>query len=223
MNITNYILQKSNLKTDQEPTDFRYKMFNTGGVECEVGEFLYSLVRMIKPVSILETGTHFGISSTYMALGMKHNETENGVVVTIDPIYWSEAKTLHEKMEVLMYIKQVEMHAENYNTSDEYDLIFLDSEPILRFNEFDKFFKNLKPGGIIIIHDLHPHFCYNNVNTDHPEFKHWPYGDFTQKLGPYIKNLDVQVISFNTPRGMTMFQKKSLNMSYVSYLNNTLL
>ena len=46
-------------------------MFNTGGIECEVGELLYGLVRALKPKHILETGTYHGLSSTYMALGLK--------------------------------------------------------------------------------------------------------------------------------------------------------
>lgn len=220
MNITDYIKNKANLIIENEPSNFHYKMFNTGGVECEVGEFLYGLVKMLKPEKILETGTHFGISSTYIGLALKDNNF--GKIITIDPIYYKEAKELHKKMELDGIVSQIELHAEKYETDEIFDFIFLDSEPILRFSEFDKFYKNLKPGGIVIIHDLHKHLSFNSFNRDQPNFKHWPYGDFREKLGKYIYDLDVQTLSFNTPRGITIFQKKDDNMSYIKYLNDEL-
>lgn len=220
MIITEYIKNKGNLNIENEPSNFLYKMFNTGGVECEVGEFLYGLVRILKPEKVLETGTHFGVSSTYMALALKHNNL--GKITTIDPIYYKEAKELHKNMELTDLILQVELHAEKYETDDMFDFILLDSEPILRFSEFDKFYKNLKPGGIVIIHDLHKHLSFNSFNTDQPHFKHWPYGDFREKLGKYISDLDVQTFSLSTPRGITLFQKKDDSMSYIKYLNNEL-
>lgn len=220
MNITEYIKNNGNLTIENEPSNHLYKMFNTGGIECEVGEFLYGLVRMIKPENVLETGTHFGISSTYIALALKHNNI--GKIITIDPIYYKEAKYLHSKIELNDFIVQIELRAEKYETKEMFDFILLDSEPILRFDEFDKFYKNLKSGGVIIIHDLHKHLSFNSFNIDQPDFKHWPYGDFREKLGKYIYNFDVQTFSFNTPRGITLFQKKDNSMSYVKYLHNEL-
>ena len=221
MIITEYITKKSGLNIQNELSNDQYKMFNTGGVECEVGEFLYALVRLIKPKKVLETGTHFGISSTYIALALSHNDNDSNLV-TIDPIYYDEAKKIHDKMELKKYITQIELHAEKFKTDEQFDLILLDSEPILRFQEFDTFFKNLSPGGIIIIHDLHPHLSYNSFNPDHPNYKHWPYGDFREKLGKYILNNEVQTFSFSTPRGITIFQKNNESMSYIKFLKNVL-
>ena len=59
-------------------------MFNSGGVEVEVAELLYSLVRSIKPNRIVETGTHLGISSLYMALAARENN--KGKVITYEII-----------------------------------------------------------------------------------------------------------------------------------------
>ena len=50
-----------------------YSAFNSGGVENEVGEFLYSLIRMIKPDNVLETGTHLGVGASYMGFALKDN------------------------------------------------------------------------------------------------------------------------------------------------------
>ena len=69
MTITDYILARTNkIKTENEITNAEFEMFNTGGVEVEVAELLYSLVSVWKPNFILETGTHLGISSAYMGL-----------------------------------------------------------------------------------------------------------------------------------------------------------
>lgn len=58
-------------------------------IEGETGLFLYGLVRRYKPANILETGTHWGYSSAWLALAMKDNwETypnqHPGAVVTLD-------------------------------------------------------------------------------------------------------------------------------------------
>jgi predicted O-methyltransferase YrrM len=218
--ITDYIINKTSLPLLSEPTNSNYHMFNTGGVECEVGEFLYSFVRMIKPTNILETGTHFGISSTYMALALKANQ--KGSITTLDPQYYPEARSIHVIMELGGHLKQVEIHAENYKTDETYDIVFLDTEPKLRFSEFDQFFRNVRPGGFIFIHDLHANLAYGNYNPDHPTFLHWPYGDFREKMGDYIKNHDFQTISFPTPRGLSMFQKRSSEMSYIKHIKSEL-
>lgn len=218
--ITEFIKSKTSLPIFNEPTNNNYSMFNTGGIECEIGEFLYGLVKMLKPKKILETGTHFGISSTYMGLALKDNNF--GKIITIDPIYYKEAKELHKKMELNDFILQIELHAEKYETEEIFDFIFLDSEPILRFSEFDKFYKNLKPGGIIMIHDLHPNFSYNIKQNKNLPYPHWPYGDFRIKLGRFIKEQKVQILSFNTPRGLTVFQKNKDDMNYIKYIKNDL-
>ena len=51
----------------------KYSAFNDAGVECEVGEFLYSFMRLIKPNFVLETGTHQGVSSSYIGFALKNN------------------------------------------------------------------------------------------------------------------------------------------------------
>src|SRR3990167_4430480 len=51
-----------------------YSAFNDAGVECETGEFLYSMVRILKPDRVLETGTHWGIGMSYLGMGLKDNK-----------------------------------------------------------------------------------------------------------------------------------------------------
>ena len=65
--ITEYMKERDlSLIEIPEPTNAEYTCFNYGGVETEVGEFLYGLVRMLKPRNVFETGTHHGVSSSYI-------------------------------------------------------------------------------------------------------------------------------------------------------------
>lgn len=79
MYTTAKILSKTNkLKVVPEitPGDHGFSMFNSGGTEVEVSEFLYSLVRMLKPNYVLETGTHLGVSACYIGQALEDNKKE---------------------------------------------------------------------------------------------------------------------------------------------------
>jgi len=215
--ITQFIVEKTGWCMSPEPTDENYCMFNTGGVECEVGEFLYSLVKLIKPNEVLETGTHHGVSSAYIGLALKSNN--KGHITTLDFVYHEQAKYIHNKLEILPYVTQLQIDVNDFKTDKKYQLVLIDTEPILRFDEFVKFYSNVDDGGLIIIHDLHPNLSYNpNQNFTLP-YDHWPYGDFRPKLGKFIKEHKTQILSFNTPRGLTIFQKNKSDMNYIKYLN----
>ena len=56
MRINLDILTVDEGKWDKRSTD--YQAYNSGGVEVEVGELLYSFVRVLKPKRVFETGTH---------------------------------------------------------------------------------------------------------------------------------------------------------------------
>lgn len=216
--ITKHIADKTKWPLSNEQTNKNYFMFNTGGVECQVGEFLYALTKMLQPNEVLETGTHYGVSSTYIALALKENKKGN--ITTIDCVYYDQAKYIHNKTEVVSYITQLQMDATTFIPNKKYQIVLLDTEPILRFDEFVKFYDYVDDGGIIIIHDLHPNLSFNANQDKSLPYEHWPYGDFRIKLGSFIKEHKVQIISFNTPRGLTIFQKNKSDMSYIKYLNN---
>jgi predicted O-methyltransferase YrrM len=178
-----------------------YNNFDLSGVECEVGEFLYSLTRMIKPSRILETGTSTGISTAYFGLGLLHNNF--GTINTIDPGECKEANQLIDDLNINHLVTFTKIHAENYSTEEVFDIAFLDSEPKLRFNEFIKFYDNVVPGGIILIHDL---------NRNMGSVENW--GNYETTLGGFIKDEKIQIFSFWTPRGLVMFQKPHPENNY---------
>ena len=184
MHITNYILDKTDRLTVQtEVTGDEYLMFNTGGVEVEVAEFLYSWVRLLKPNFILETGTHLGISSLYMALGLKENN--KGILETYEviPELLAKAQLLWQDLGMTSLIHNRLQPSLSAPGSTAIDLLFLDSEPQFRFDEFLYFWDRVVPGGFILIHDLH--YTLGKSGLTHEGMDDWPYGPWEEKLGSF--------------------------------------
>jgi len=217
MYTTAKILSKTNkFKVSPEVTcgDHGFSMFNDAGTEVEVSEFLYSLVRMLKPNYVLETGTHLGVSTSYIAQALKDNNKGSMITFEIIPEHYNNSKRMFSEMGLSNRIESCLCESLKYDIGDKViDFLFLDSEPQLRFDEFIKYWDNVKPGGFIAIHDLHPSMGHHG-QTYHGVYD-WPYGDFREKLGPFLENGDVQVMHFPTPRGLTLFQK--IDPSFESY------
>lgn len=208
--ITQYILLKTNRLIPQPeitPHPLGFQMFNTGGVEVEVAEWLYSMVRMCKPDRILETGTHLGVSSLYMAMALKENQKGKIITFEIIPEHYHTAPLLWRDLEVENYIENKLQSSLKYQPTagEKYQILFLDSEPQHRFDELLRYWSFLDPGGFIIIHDLSEQMGHHGQIINE-EFD-WPYGDYRKKLSILIRNHEVQTMHFPTPRGLTIMQK----------------
>ena|GEM_PF-6341551 len=221
INITDYLLQRTNSLDKQPeitPNCQHYSMFNTGGVEVEVGEFLYSFVKMIKPARILETGTHHGISSLYMAQALKENKKGHLTTLEIFDENIERSRRLWKEAGVSDVVTCVKEDSLKYGSKGPWDVLFLDSEPHLRFDEVVRYYPHLSAGGFIFIHDLHPNLSLSGVVIDGME--HWPYGDFRPKFGELLKDYSLQTFSFRTPRGFTVFQKADQDFAHTRYLRD---
>jgi len=221
MNITDYLVSKTTLLVPQPevtPTPPGYQMYNSGGVEIEVAEFLYSFVKMVKPTQILETGTHLGVSTAYMAQALLENK--KGVINTCEVISSLQQQAI-QLWNQLGLMKQIHAFLKpslslEVNQAVMFDMLFLDSEPQLRFDELLKFWNYVPAGGFIITHDLHPSMGHHG-ETYHGTYD-WPYGDFRPKLGYLFKDKQVQYMHFATPRGLTVMQKTDPSWEIVKYL-----
>jgi len=206
--ITDFIIERTGLKKKPEPNDWTgkdYSMFNTGGVEIDVGEFLYGLVRMMKPDHILETGTGTGISAAYMALALKENARGTLSTIEVDEGHVKEAKALFTTLGIGSFVTVYFQKIEDFNppASFQFDILFLDSEPHLRFAELLKFWKNLKPGGIVVIHDLPPHFGLEGT--------FYPFGEVPEQINKLIRTGELQSLHFQPTRGLYVGQKRGSN------------
>lgn len=209
--ITKYFLERCNELLKQVP-EYRdeglgYTAFNDGSTECEVGEFLYGMVKILKPRMILETGTYKGVSSSYMAQGLKDNNTGFIDTFEIEQQHLDTSKQLWTVLDLLPWIKPHLQPAQDFQPTCNYELMFLDSEPNIRWGELVKFFPNLREGGYVFIHDVPLSLCQENVNPDHPEIKSWPFGDLPSEIKQWVKNGELRPIHLPNPRGMLGFYK----------------
>jgi len=209
MSITQEILAKTNrliVQPEITPGCDNFSMFNDAGTEVEVSEWLYAMVKMIKPDLVLETGTHVGVSSTYIAKALQDNNRGRLITFEIIDEHYASAPLLFADVGVTHLIDHHKLDAQKFDpTGLSFDILFLDSEPNLRFDEFLKFWPFLRDGGFIIIHDLNESIGHSD--NVHNGMYDWPYGDFRDKIGSFILSHQVQTIAFPTPRGLTMFQK----------------
>jgi len=183
-----------------------FHSFNDAGVEIEVGEFLYALVRILKPANVLETGTHHGIGASYMGQALKDNgEGHLDTIEFLPEIYSRAIKRITD----LKLLREVSVHltdARAFVPVNKYQLILLDTEPQTRFEELLRFFPCLEPGGFVFIHDLHRHM-HQIENKDHGFA--WPFGPIPEEMKYLIKRGHLVPFHFPTPRGLTGFYKPS--------------
>lgn len=212
MNITNDLVQRSNGLLNIKPeindwTGKNFQMFNTGSVEVEVAEFLYAIVRLLKPQNILDTGTHFGVSALYMGQACQDNEFGEVLTMEVNSHYAQEAKKLWEACGVKK-IRQYNGESLKWKGEEKFDFMLLDTEPQIRFAELIKFYPHLNPGSFVFIHDLHRHMS-QEPNEEHG-FGH-PFGKLPKEIVDWVKDHELWPFHFPTPRGLTGFYRPQEN------------
>ncbi len=192
-----------------------FSAFNSGGIEAEVGEFLYGLIRLLKPNHVLETGTHLFVGAAYMGMALKDNGQGHLDTIEFLPEIHSRARIRRDDMELQNYVtchfgdaaKFAPIQPASASTIvPVYKLILLDTEPQTRFAELIKFYPYLEEGGFIFIHDLHRHM-HQIENKDHGFA--WPYGKIPEEMAGLVKAGLLRPFHFSTPRGLTGFYKPS--------------
>lgn len=191
----------------------KFLSFNDAGVECETGEFLYSMIRLLKPSRVLETGTHVGVGAAYMGLALQDNN--KGYLDTYEflPPNYEAAKARMERMGLLASLPNgtVKTYLADVRTilpATTYELILLDTEPQTRFDELVRFAPLLADGGFVFIHDLNGHMAQvENFNPDHPDEPLWPWGPLPEQIKQWVRDDVLRPFHFATPRGLTGFYK----------------
>lgn len=126
-------------------------------VELEVGELLASLVRAIKPQTVIETGTHKGFSTLMIASALKRNGRGHLYTVDLTDHGVMEECKRFELVDQVTYIKAEssiairDLAAKVQNI----DFLWLDAdhakESVLR--EVNSALPALKPGSFLAFHD----------------------------------------------------------------------
>ena len=103
--------------------------WNAASIEMEVENLLTSLVCMLKPERILETGTNVGYATCKMAMGLDFNRKSS--IITMDPLRLDHLWLNTELAKYISYYEKPstdEDLCENVLCKQSYDFIFLDSE-----------------------------------------------------------------------------------------------
>lgn len=181
-----------------------FSSYNDAGLEVETGEFLYAILRLLKPDHVLETGTHVGVGAAYMGKALKDNN--KGMLDTLEFL-----PELHKRAEARMIelglhncVNTILIDAAKFEPKYKYGFILLDTEPQTRFAEYIKYYDSLEDGGYLFIHDLHRHM-HQIENAEHGFA--WPYGVVPEFMKQTVASGKMLPMHFPTPRGLTGFYK----------------
>ncbi len=135
----------------------RWKMYDSMTAEVEVLEFLRTLVTTLKPNLIVETGTFMGISTLWLAEGLKQNGFGKIVTCEYDPVVFEKAKERIAKSGLVEWIDARNASSLEVKVEGQIDMLFSDSEPTLREQEIRRFLPQMNPTGVILVHDASSH------------------------------------------------------------------
>ena len=149
--------QEYHRATPECPQPERWSMFDSMTAEVEVLEFLRTLVTTIKPELVVETGTFSGISTLWIAEGLKANGRGKVVSCEFDPKVYQNARERIDKSELAQWIELRNESSLKMKVDGRIDLFFSDSDMPVREQEVRRFLPQISPNGLIVMHDASSH------------------------------------------------------------------
>lgn len=143
--------------TPECPEPERWSMYDSMSAEVEVLEFLRCLVTTTKPKLIVETGTFMGISTLWLAEGVKQNGFGQIVTSEFDPKVFAAAKQRIESSELAEWIEMRNESSLETKIDGTIELLFSDSDMPVREQEVRRFLPQMNPYGLIVMHDASSH------------------------------------------------------------------
>jgi predicted O-methyltransferase YrrM len=146
----------------------------TGGVNPGDRRAIYYLISAIKPISVLEIGTHIGASTLHIASALRKSSDKNVNITTVDIADvnsriekpWLKHGTTHSPIEMIdklgygSFVNFITDTSLNYaaNCEHTFDFIFLDGDHSATtvYQEIPVALNLLNPNGIILLHDYFP-------------------------------------------------------------------
>lgn len=151
------LLPEYHRPTPECPHPERWHMYNSMTAEAEVLEFLYTLVTTIKPNLVVETGSFLGVSTLWIAKALKANGFGRILSCEYDPLVFAKAK---EKIAASGLADWIELRNESsleMQIDGVIDLFFSDSDMPIREAEVKRFLTQIRPTGLILMHDASSH------------------------------------------------------------------
>ncbi len=151
------LLPEYHRPTPECPHPDRWRMFDSMTAEAEVLEFLRTLVTTIKPALVVETGSFLGVSTLWIAEGLKANGFGKIVSCEFDPIVFGEAQKKIAASGLGEWIALRNESSLEMRVEGTIDLFFSDSDMPIRVEEVKRFLPQISPHGVILIHDASSH------------------------------------------------------------------
>jgi predicted O-methyltransferase YrrM len=135
----------------------RWSMYDSMTAEVEVLEFLATLVTTVKPELIVETGAFLGVSAVWMAQGLKRNGFGRIVSCEFDPVVFEKAKAKIAESGVSEWIELRNESSLTMQVPGTIDLFYSDSDLAIREQEVRRYLPQIRPTGLILMHDAASH------------------------------------------------------------------
>ncbi len=151
------LLTEYHRATPECPHPERWHMIDSMTAEAEVLEFLRTLITTLKPELVVETGSFLGVSTLWIAQGLKANGFGKIISCEFDPVVFAKAK---EKIAASGLAEWIELRNESsleMEVAGQIDLFFSDSDMPIRAAEVKRFLPQINPYGLILIHDASSH------------------------------------------------------------------
>jgi predicted O-methyltransferase YrrM len=143
--------------TPECPHPELWHMFDSMTAEAEVLEFLRTAVTTIKPELVVETGTFSGISTLWIAEGLKANGRGRVITCESDPKVYENAKARINASGLAEWIELRNESSLEMRIEGAIDLFFSDSDMPIREQEIRRFLPQINPFGLILMHDASSH------------------------------------------------------------------
>jgi predicted O-methyltransferase YrrM len=185
------LLPEYHRATPECPHPERWHMYDSMTAEAEVLEFLRTLVTTLKPALIVETGSFLGVSTLWMAEGLRANGFGKIVSCEFDPLVFAKAR---EKIDASGLGEFIELRNESsleMKVEGTIDIFFSDSDVDIRAAEVRRFLPQIRPTGLILMHDASSHMK-------------------TVRAAAFALEAEglVSCIFLPTPRGLVLAQKR---------------
>jgi len=120
-------------------------------------EFLRTIVTTIKPELVVETGTFSGISTLWIAEGLKANGRGRIITCEFDRQIYENARARIEASGLAEWIELRNESSLEMKVKGAIDLFFSDSDLPIREEEIRRFLPQINPYGLILMHDASSH------------------------------------------------------------------
>ncbi len=177
--------------TPECPHPERWSMLDSMTAEVEVLEFLRTLVTTIKPELVVETGTFSGISTLWIAEGLKANGRGRVITCEFDPQVYENARARIGASGLAAWIELRNQSSLEMRVEGAIDLFYSDSDMPIREQEIRRFLPQISPFGVILMHDASSHL------------------KIVREAALKLEQEGlISVVLLPTPRGLVMAQKR---------------